>query len=183
MLNQDLVGAGFAAVPAGGDQEQVKACPPTKGRLSRGLPNLATRTLASAKEPRFGSRLFASWSKAVFWQPPSRLRGFFPEYERSLQSRKADFQDGARAVGVVGVHYRVGPVFGIAVHPLTLDSSDHLALVRKVHCSLRAVSFPSHLIFPGGKLLPIHRSGIRQLQSSSVLRDGRQGCHQQDGKR
>jgi len=47
----------------------VKACPPTKGRLSRGLPNLATRTLASAKEPRFGSRLFASWSKTVFWHP------------------------------------------------------------------------------------------------------------------
>src|SRR6516162_2408028 len=69
MLNRNLVGAGFAAVPAGGDQEQVKACPPTKGRLSRGLPNLATRTLASAKEPRFGSRLFASWSKTVFWHP------------------------------------------------------------------------------------------------------------------
>ncbi len=35
-----LVGAGFASVPAGGDQEQEKACPPTKGRLSRDLPQL-----------------------------------------------------------------------------------------------------------------------------------------------
>src|SRR5215472_7537122 len=52
MLNQDLVGAGFAAVPAGGDQEQVKACSPTKGRLSRGLPNLATRTQLARRNPR-----------------------------------------------------------------------------------------------------------------------------------
>ena len=37
---QIMVGAGFATVPAGGDQEQVKACPPTKGRLSRDLPQL-----------------------------------------------------------------------------------------------------------------------------------------------
>jgi hypothetical protein len=45
-----LVGAGFASVPAGGDQEQEKACPPTKGRLSRDLPNLMTRTLAKVEK-------------------------------------------------------------------------------------------------------------------------------------
>jgi hypothetical protein len=86
----------LTAVPAGGDQEQVKACPPTKGRLSRDLPNLTTRTLAKLARAnelyfvRFTTFRIPVYKTVCSGTPPLRLRGFFAEYERSLQSRKAD---------------------------------------------------------------------------------------------